>query len=330
MKPISVLALTIVGTLAQVTLALAPGTQPVSLARPFGLGLAEGPATKGIGTGLSSSTDPIPLATRLLSQPPDQRTLPETATVRLDPGALVRQTEADARLGLIGTDSPFGHTLGYNTSATPTVADYAALPLDRLKADHASTDNPAMREMLAAVISLQTAGVPSTDIVAQLSDRQGFLRDANLPTTLGLEPGWLFASAGNATSPSAVRGSRAHVQGAHLAWMEFFQIVEATSSEASTSEARGAGPAADASQVLSLAYTLEKSPLLLLGFEQLYGSRDAVAEDKSFAVNLGAAQVAALTATPEPATWMTLGVCTAMGLWWRRRTVTAPREVVVT
>ncbi len=55
-----------------------------------------------------------------------------------------------------------------------------------------------------------------------------------------------------------------------------------------------------------VAYAMPDSPYLLMGFEDLYGGGDQDYNDLLFAVDIGAANVAALTAVPEPATLLSL------------------------
>lgn len=58
---------------------------------------------------------------------------------------------------------------------------------------------------------------------------------------------------------------------------------------------------------------------LLIGFEDLLGGGDRDFNDVLFAVDIGARNLAALTATPEPATYAMLGTFLALGAWATRR-----------
>jgi hypothetical protein len=71
--------------------------------------------------------------------------------------------------------------------------------------------------------------------------------------------------------------------------------------------------------VVSFAYTEPGSSYLIIGFEDFYGGGDRDFNDLLFAVDIGASNVAALTATPEPGTWMMLGTLTGVVGWTRRR-----------
>jgi hypothetical protein len=58
---------------------------------------------------------------------------------------------------------------------------------------------------------------------------------------------------------------------------------------------------------------------LIIGFEDLLGGGDRDFNDLLFAVDIGAINIAALTASPEPAIWLMLGCFLGTGLWIQRR-----------
>jgi hypothetical protein len=58
---------------------------------------------------------------------------------------------------------------------------------------------------------------------------------------------------------------------------------------------------------------------LVIGFEDLLGGGDRDFNDLLFAIDIGALNVAALTGTPEPATYMTMGLFLVGGVWVARR-----------
>lgn len=64
-----------------------------------------------------------------------------------------------------------------------------------------------------------------------------------------------------------------------------------------------------------VAFALANSPYLILGFEDLFGGGDRDFNDLLFAVEIGAANVASLIATPEPAAWLSLAGLLGMVFW---------------
>jgi hypothetical protein len=83
--------------------------------------------------------------------------------------------------------------------------------------------------------------------------------------------------------------------------------------------------------VVSFAYAAKDSPYLIIGFEDLYGGGDRDYNDLIFAVDIGMANIAALTGTPEPALVFTLAGFLGGVFWLKRRNAplpSAPRSVV--
>lgn len=58
---------------------------------------------------------------------------------------------------------------------------------------------------------------------------------------------------------------------------------------------------------------------LILGFEDILGGGDRDFNDVLFAVDLGSVNIAALTGTPEPRTWLVLGTLVGGVFWLKRR-----------
>jgi len=71
--------------------------------------------------------------------------------------------------------------------------------------------------------------------------------------------------------------------------------------------------------MVRVASAAKDSPYLLLAFEDQFGGGDRDFDDLLFAVDVGCVNVAALIATPEPATWVTMGTFLGVGLWMARR-----------
>ncbi len=59
--------------------------------------------------------------------------------------------------------------------------------------------------------------------------------------------------------------------------------------------------------------------MLILGFDQIYGDDEDEFNRLLFAIDLGAVNVAALTGTPEPRTWLVLGTLVGGVFWLRSR-----------
>lgn len=339
MKPLSAVALAVAGIVAQPTQALAPAPGHHSPARPFLLAVGPSPleaARTGAETEDSSSGS---LLQSLLSPDSTRSRGLETTSSLLDPNQLRQKTASDSQSTLQHGSAGYEATLGFNTTATPTVAPYAHRSPQDLREAYARTDHPGLRVLLGRVLELQAAGQTPEAIIQQLADRRGFLRDAQLPETLGVDPGLFLAGEGLSVSLT----SRPDLQKVDLEaigqkalkleanpdqTLDFFLLAAAARGGLHGLDSMISATPDGASHVVSFAYSLANSPYLLLGFENLYHAADQSDESKLFAVNLGASQVAALTATPEPATWLTLGACTAVGLWWRRRGASPGQEPV--
>ena len=61
------------------------------------------------------------------------------------------------------------------------------------------------------------------------------------------------------------------------------------------------------------------SPYIFLSFEDLWGGGDKDINDTIIAIDIGAKNVAALLATPEPSMWLTLATLLAAAFWAKRR-----------
>ncbi|WP_395747689.1 DUF4114 domain-containing protein [Prosthecobacter sp.] len=68
-----------------------------------------------------------------------------------------------------------------------------------------------------------------------------------------------------------------------------------------------------------VAFAMSNSPYLIIGFEDLFGGGDRDFNDLLFAVEIGAANVASLIATPEPAAWLSLAGLLGMVFWSNSR-----------
>jgi len=71
--------------------------------------------------------------------------------------------------------------------------------------------------------------------------------------------------------------------------------------------------------VVAFTQMQRNSPYLIIGFEDMAGGGDRDFNDAVFVVDIGAANIAALTGTPEPTMWLTLGGCLGTAVWMNRR-----------
>lgn len=69
----------------------------------------------------------------------------------------------------------------------------------------------------------------------------------------------------------------------------------------------------------AVAFAQPGSSLLIIGFENDYGKGEGKGQSLLFAVDMGASNVAALLATPEPTTYATMGTLLAGTIWFKRR-----------
>lgn len=101
--------------------------------------------------------------------------------------------------------------------------------------------------------------------------------------------------------------------------LDFFLIADGANGGQNVYTANAASNPDGINHVVSFAYAQPGSSYLILGFEDLYGGGDRDFNDLLFAVDIGAVNVAALTATPEPAAWLLLGTMAGVVGWTRRR-----------
>ena len=78
-----------------------------------------------------------------------------------------------------------------------------------------------------------------------------------------------------------------------------------------------------------VAFTMPNSPYLMIGFEDTYGGGDRDFNDALFAINIGKANVRALTAAPEPAMWLVLGSFLLPVIWLKRRSASARANLLI-
>lgn len=100
--------------------------------------------------------------------------------------------------------------------------------------------------------------------------------------------------------------------------LDFFLIADGANGGTKVYSTESSANPDGLNHAVAFAYAVPDSPYLLMGFEDLYGGGDQDFNDIVFAVDIGAANIAQLTGTPEPALFLTLGTFGA-GLWWIKR-----------
>ncbi len=108
----------------------------------------------------------------------------------------------------------------------------------------------------------------------------------------------------------------AHKGGSQL---DFFLVADGANGGKNTYSTQKSVNPDGINHVISFAYAMKDSPYLILGFEDLLGGGDRDFNDLIFAVDIGAINVGALTATPEPATYATMAAFLGLGAVLVRR-----------
>lgn len=230
--------------------------------------------------GFAQDVRPTVLSQFLNRQPTDLTAI-DNSSILLDPNRLNHRTDSDVRDLFTGDGAGYANTLGFNTTTTtPAGATDAGRGPDIRSLFPVASRSKAAFDPAAE--ALRIAGSPL--MAAQFMDMGQLAGGTHLDFFL------LAGGAKDAATRSATMFSTATT------------------------------PNPDGIRhMATFAGALGNSPYLILGLEDMYGRSDRDSNDLLFAVDVSAANLAALTATPEPATWLTLGACTALGLWWRRR-----------
>ncbi len=101
--------------------------------------------------------------------------------------------------------------------------------------------------------------------------------------------------------------------------LDFFLVADGANKGTTTYSTQKSVNPDGINHVISFAYAMKDSPYLILGFEDLLGGGDRDFNDLIFAVDIGAINVGALTATPEPATYATMAAFLGLGAVLVRR-----------
>ncbi|MEI6568846.1 MAG: DUF4114 domain-containing protein [Verrucomicrobiota bacterium] len=104
--------------------------------------------------------------------------------------------------------------------------------------------------------------------------------------------------------------------------LDFFLIANGANGGSTTFSTSGVGNPDGLNHAATFTPTFwgaANSPYLFISFEDLLGGGDKDFNDVIIAIDIGAANVAALLATPEPAMWLTLGSLLPLGILARRK-----------
>jgi len=100
--------------------------------------------------------------------------------------------------------------------------------------------------------------------------------------------------------------------GANQSWAPVFSSVESLNGDGFKQHVAAFTPQVFAVPQLN-------SPYVFLTFKDMWGGGDKDISDAVIALNIGASNVKALLATPEPAMWLTLGSFLLLAIWAKRR-----------
>lgn len=212
------------------------------------------------------------------------------AAYLLDPAKLSLKTTADVRVYFIGEGAGYENSLGFNTlDALSTGTDFR-----KGKGDDATV--PAVGADGQLIFPNASSPISYDDPASTVT------RTKSAP----LLPGD-FVDLGKYEGGTS---------------FDFFLIADGANRGETTYSTDASLNPDGINHVVAFAYALKDSPYLILGFEDMYGGGDRDFNDVLFAIDLGRANIAALTATPEPATLMTLGSFVGLGWLLKRRNQT--------
>jgi len=95
--------------------------------------------------------------------------------------------------------------------------------------------------------------------------------------------------------------------------LDFFLLADGARAGTTSLSSKSSANASGVGSMLSYAYKLKDSPYLLLAFDDFSSSNDRNFSDLVVALDIGAINTAALTATPEPSTCLSMGAFLGIG-----------------
>lgn len=221
------------------------------------------------------------LTTFLKTELSERKSIGDSAYL-LDPSQLTLKTDAEVRVYFIGEGAGYANSLGFNT------LDFAAV-------SHSSGKGSKDDKLPAAI------GADGQLIFPNASSSVSFYDPASNATRTKSAP----LLPGDFVNLGKFEGGTS---------FDFFLIADGANDGETVYSTDASLNPDGINHVVAFAYALKDSPYLILGFEDLYGGGDKDFNDVLFAIDIGRANLAALTATPEPATLMTLG--SFVGLGW--------------
>ena len=306
----------------------APGQTPSpvqSKARPFGLDIVAPVMAAGSDKASESfQQNTLPELTSYLKATLSEQKGIASTGYSLDPSKLLLQTESDVRVYFIGEGAGYRNTLGFNTGFGPAPAESATRVSlesaeDTAKNQGKGNDKEKDKEKDKTE---KNQDQPSDDeairnsLTAIGKDGRLIFPDASSPLSL-FDPS---AEAARSRTAPLLPGDFVDLgrfdAGTQL---DFFLIANGAAGGTTTFSTQTALNADGIDHVVAFAYGLKDSPYILLGFEDLYGGGDQDYNDLLFAVDIGRMNLTALTATPEPSTYLVLGCLIPFGYYLKRR-----------
>ncbi len=283
-----------------------------SKARPFGLDIVA--PVMSAGSDQASEVfqkETLPELTSYLKATLGETKSIASAAYALDPGKLMLQTESEVRVYFIGEGAGYQNTLGFSTSAgtapTPTPSPTAIRSgEDSSKKQGRNDDKDKAENTKTELAAPYAVGKDGQLIFPNASSPVAFFdpsANAARSSTAPLSPGD-FVDLGRFEAGTQ---------------LDFFLIANGAAGGTTTYSTQASLNADGIDHVVAFAYGLKDSPYIILGFEDLYGGGDQDYNDLLFAVDIGRINLTALTATPEPSTYVMLGCLIPFGYYLKRR-----------
>jgi len=255
-----------------------------SSANPYGLKVA-GPVMVGGSTAASASFDNVelPAAMQFIHQNlPESKNNTGSKAFEIDPSKIVLASQSAVSATFISEGASYHNAIGFESLAPG-----------------ASQPNSSYDEVTAATSKL---------IFPDASSTEGGIASGKYGTRTASEP----------VLPGDFVNLGTFSKGTQL---DFFLIANGANQSWAPVFSTTAALNGDGFKQHVAAFTLPglNSPYVFLSFEDLWGGGDKDINDTIVAINIGAANVRALLATPEPRMWLTLGAFLGLAIWAKRR-----------